>query len=67
MERAVARAVNRLGDDDFELFGPADRPAFFELLEEYFCGDDPNEIDSGECACFTALPTVVSFSDHLQT
>ena len=57
MERAVARAVSRLGDDDFELFSPDDHPAFLDLLEEYFCGDDPNEIDSGECAYFTALPT----------
>jgi hypothetical protein len=45
MERTVAMAVNRLADDNFGLFGPADRPTFFDLLKDYFCGADPEEID----------------------
>ena len=55
MEREVANAVNYLFDDDFDLFFAAgDRHALMDLVEEYFCGEDPDDMSSGKCSgyCF---------------
>ena len=47
MERQVAQAVNRFLEDDIDIFGATDRPALMSLVEEFFCGEDPEDIDSG--------------------
>ena len=49
MEREVANTVNCLFEDDFDLFAACDRPALMELVEEYFCGEDPDDMSSGKC------------------
>lgn len=48
MEREVANAVNYLFDDNFDLFAAGDRHALMDLVEEYFCGEDPDELSSGK-------------------
>ena len=48
MEREVANAVNYLFDDDFDLFAAGDRHALMDLVEEYFCGEDPDDLSSGK-------------------
>jgi len=48
MEREIATAVNCLFEDDFYLFGGSDRPALMNLIEEYFCGEDPDGMSSGK-------------------
>jgi len=40
--------VNCLFEDDFDLFGGSDRPALMNLIEEYFCGEDPDGMSSGK-------------------
>ena len=49
MEREVANAVNCLFVDDFDLFVACDRPALMDLIEEYYCGEDPDDMSSGKC------------------
>ena len=45
-----------MGREDFDLVGDNDRPALMELVEDYFCGDDPEEMSSGKPRmCFTTI------------
>ena len=48
MADRVARAIRYMGREDFDLVGDNDRPALMELVEDYFCGDDPEESSSGK-------------------
>ena len=48
MAARVAWAIRYMAREDFDLFSDNDRPAFMELGEDYFCGDDPEEISSGK-------------------
>ena len=48
MECEIPTAVNCLFEDDFDLFGGSDRPALMNLIEEYFCREDPDGMSSGK-------------------
>ena len=49
MECEVANVVSCLFEDDFDLFAVCDRPALMDLVEEYFCCEDPDDMSSGKC------------------
>ena len=56
MADRVARAIRYMGREDFDLVGDNDRPALMELAEDYFCGEDPEEMSSGKPRmCFTTI------------
>ena len=41
----AASTVNRLVKDGYDLLGSSDGPALMNFLEDYFCGDDPDDYD----------------------
>ncbi len=48
MADRIAQAVRCMGEDDFDLFGASDRSALMDMISDYFCGDDPEEVSSGK-------------------
>ena len=47
-EREVARALSLIDPDNFNIFGDRDQAALMTLVEDYFCGDDPQEMSDGK-------------------
>ena len=47
MADRVAKTLTYIAKEDFQLFAPSDREALMSLVEDYFCGDDPEETSSG--------------------
>ena len=43
--KQAARVINRLAREGFNLLGTADGSALFDFVEEYLCGDDPDNND----------------------
>ena len=43
--KEVARAINRLAREGLDLLGSSDGSALFDFVEEYLCGDDPDDED----------------------
>ena len=39
----ATRAINRLAKDGYDLLGSLAGPALLNFVEEYFCGDDPDD------------------------
>jgi len=44
----VAWAIHYIVREDFDHFSDNNQPVLMELVEDYFCGDDPKEISSGK-------------------
>ena len=42
-DRDAARALNSLARESLHLLGSLDGPALTDFLQDYFCGDDPND------------------------
>ena len=53
--KIVAQAIDRLTQEGLHLLGSSDDSALFDFVEEYLCGDDPDdnedEHSSGTHAC----------------
>lgn len=47
-EVEVARALRLIGENEFDIFDSVDHRGLLELVEDYFCGDDPQEVSSGK-------------------
>ena len=43
--KEAAQAINRLAREGFDLLGTSDGSALFDFVEEYLCGDDPDNSD----------------------
>ena len=43
--KEAARAINRLASEGFDLLGTSDGSALYDFVEEYLCGDDPDNYD----------------------
>ena len=43
--KEAARAINRLTREGFDLLGALDGSALFHFVEEYLCGDDPDDYE----------------------
>ena len=41
--KEVARAINRFAREGLDLLGSSDGSALFDFVEEYLCGDDPDD------------------------
>ena len=41
--KEVARAINRLAREGLDLLRSLDGSALFDFVEEYLCGDDPDD------------------------
>ena len=41
--KETAIAINRLAREGFDLLGSSDGSALLDFVEEYLCGDDPND------------------------
>ena len=52
MSKEAARAINRLTREGLDLLRSSDGSALFDFVEEYLCGDDPDdnedELSSGK-------------------
>ena len=43
--KEAARAMNRLAREGFDLLGTSDGSALFKFVEEYLCGDNPDDYE----------------------
>ena len=43
--KEAARAINRLAREGFDLLGTSDGSALFDFVEEYLCGDNPDDYE----------------------
>ena len=50
--RDVARALNSLARESLHLLGSLDGPALTDFLQDYFCGDDPNDSPGNEYSMY---------------
>jgi hypothetical protein len=41
--KEVARAINRLAREGLDLLGSSDGSALFDFVEEYLCGETPDD------------------------
>ena len=44
--KEVARAINRLVREGLDLLGTSDSSTLLDFVEEYLCGDDPDDDDA---------------------
>ena len=51
-DRDAARALNSLARESLHLLGSSDGPALTDFLQDYFCGDDPNDSPGNEYSVY---------------
>ena len=51
-DRDAAHALNSLVRESLYLLGSSDGPALTDFLQDYFCGDDPNDTPGNEYSMY---------------